>query len=205
MPRALTLAMSVSAVGVALASYRFVFLGWEPAFFTVTALHAPPRQAFLAAHIVLAPIALVAGAFQFFPGLRARRPRLHRVTGRLYVGSVVLSGLAALVLAVTTEGRPVAALGFGTLAIFWLGTTGLALRAILAGRVEAHRRWMTRSYALTFGAVTLRLQLPLLLILYDYDYTPASLILAWSSWVPNLLVAEWLLRRPTRPAPALPA
>jgi len=57
---------------------------------------------------------------------------------------------------------------------------------------------MVRSYALIFAAVTLRIELPLLTAAF-HDFTPAYLVVAWLSWVPNLLVVEWYLRR-TSPA-----
>ena len=47
---------------------------------------------------------------------------------------------------------------------------------------------MVRSYALTCGAITLRLQLgPLAMLLQGFD--PAYRIVAWSAWVPNALFA----------------
>ena len=39
-----------------------------------------------------------------------------------------------------------------------------AYLAIRRGDVQTHRRWMLRNYALTFGAATLRIELPLLII-----------------------------------------
>jgi len=53
---------------------------------------------------------------------------------------------------------------------------------------------MIRSFALTFAAFMLRLQLPMLFAL-GMDYPQASNVIAWACWVPNLSVAEWLVRR----------
>jgi hypothetical protein len=61
---------------------------------------------------------------------------------------------------------------------------------------------MTRSYALIFAAVTLRIYLPFLATAFgEHD---GYAIVAWACWVPNLLVAEWLIwsrlrRRPEAP------
>ena len=52
---------------------------------------------------------------------------------------------------------------------------------------------MTRNFALTFAAVTLRLQMPLLAMGFGEEM--GYRIVAWSCWIPNLLVAEWLVRR----------
>jgi hypothetical protein len=53
---------------------------------------------------------------------------------------------------------------------------------------------MLRSYALVFAAVTLRIELPLLVMAFG-EFTPAYQAVAWVSWVPNLLWAEWYVRR----------
>jgi hypothetical protein len=64
---------------------------------------------------------------------------------------------------------------------------------------------MIRSYALTLAAVTLRLWLPLSQVA-GIDFMTAYVAIAWLCWVPNLLVAEWFLRRrPRRPVLAPPA
>ncbi|USX54747.1 DUF2306 domain-containing protein [Lentzea sp. HUAS12] len=50
----------------------------------------------LVIHAVPAGIALVTGPWQFIPKLRTRYPRLHRVTGRVYLVAVVVASLAAV-------------------------------------------------------------------------------------------------------------
>ena len=65
----------------------------------------------------------------------------------------------------------------------------------MAGRIAEHQRWMVRSYALTFAAVTLRLEMPFFFILGGMDYAEVSNYVAWLCWVPNLIIAELYLRR----------
>jgi hypothetical protein len=62
--------------------------------------------------------------------------------------------------------------------------------------VAAHRVWMTRNYAATFGAVTLRLWLGLFMAL-GVQFDTAYRIVAWLSWAPNLMIAQvfWARRR----------
>ena len=62
------------------------------------------------------------------------------------------------------------------------------------GDVAAHQRWMVRSVALTFAAVTLRLCIPLSVVL-GLPFEPSYQAIAWLCWVPNLMVAEWACRR----------
>src|SRR5690606_34610916 len=125
------------------------------------------------AHVVASPVALAIGAVQFLPRLRAARPGLHRWLGRAYGVAILVGGLGGLAMAPTASGGPVATWGFGLLAVLWIGTTAQAVRLAMARRFVEHRRWMARSYALTFGAVTLRLYLPFFLI-GGMDYAQAS-------------------------------
>jgi hypothetical protein len=70
--------------------------------------------------------------------------------------------------------------------------------------IAAHRDWMIRSYALTLAAVTLRIYLPASQIA-GIDFMLAYPAIAWLCWVPNLAVAEWLVRSkrvPTAPVSA---
>jgi hypothetical protein len=61
---------------------------------------------------------------------------------------------------------------------------------------------MTRSYALIFAAVTLRIYLPVLRPALGQH--AAYLIISWACWVPNLVFAEWLVRTKLRPHPEMP-
>ena len=189
--------------GIAVVSWRFIPLGVEAGMGFV-AYHAELRPLAFFTHVGLAPVALILMPFQFLPRLRARRPRLHRWIGRSYGTAILLSGLGGLALALGTKAGPVAATGFGLLAVLWLATTAVGVWKARARDFAAHRQWMIRSAALTFAAVTLRLELPLL-IASGLEFPTAYTTVAWLCWVPNLLAAEWMLRgRPVR-ATALPA
>jgi hypothetical protein len=64
---------------------------------------------------------------------------------------------------------------------------------------------MRFSYAMTFGAVTLRLQIPIGLALGFPSYSAMSVWLAYTSWMPNVIVVALYsmieaLRRPVAPA-----
>ena len=69
-------------------------------------------------------------------------------------------------------------------------------------RFAEHRRWMIRSFAMTFAAVTLRLYLPIAPLL-GYDFMDGYRITAWAGWVGNLIVVElWMRRSSPRLQPA---
>jgi uncharacterized membrane protein len=110
----------------------------------------------LIAHIGGSIAALVIGPFQFIPRLRwGRLAPLHRWLGRVYLAGVVLGGLSGAYLAFLAHGGVVARAGFASLAAIWLFTAYQAYTTIRRGDVAAHRVWMIRNYAATFGAVCL--------------------------------------------------
>jgi hypothetical protein len=61
---------------------------------------------------------------------------------------------------------------------------------------------MRLSYAMTFGAVTLRLQIPFGLMLGYTSYSAMSVWLAYTSWIPNVIavLAYTALERARGPA-----
>ena len=151
-------------------------------------------------HFASGGLALLVGVWGFRRDVLRGRPALHRWLGKLYVLSVLVSGLAAAAMAPFAMHGTATHLGFGLLALLWLLTTWLGWRRIHKRReVAAHRRWMVRSYALCCAAITLRVQLaPLAYALQGFE--PAYQVVSWSCWLPNLLFAEWWLLRTRRRA-----
>ena len=139
-------------------------------------------------------LALAIGGFQLHPGLRKRFLALHRWAGRAYVLGVLAGGAAGLYMAWHAHGGVAGKLGFALLALSWLGTTACGYACIRAREVDAHRRWMIRSYALTFAAVTLRLYIPASQVA-GIPFDAAYPMIAWLCWVPNLMAAELFARR----------
>jgi uncharacterized membrane protein len=191
--------MVVSAVIIALYSLRFYgvpFGHW--------ALMDPRMRDLITTipfkaltHMLIAPLALLSGALQFLPSLRARYPRAHRYLGRIYVTCCVIAGVAALTMVPHALGGPVAGLGFGILAILWIGTTLAGWWAAVRRKLELHRLFMRLSYAMTFGGVTLRLQIPIGFMLGYTSYAAMSVWLAYTSWIPNVIAVGvyWALER----------
>jgi uncharacterized membrane protein len=149
----------------------------------------------LITHIIASMLAILIGPFQFLPGLRkGRLLKIHRFMGRTYLLSVLAGGLSGLYMAQFAHGGIITELGFATLGILWLYTGYRAYRHIRNKDLEAHRQWMVRNYALTFAGVMLRVWMPVSVVL-GADFTAAYIIVSWACWVPNLLVAEWIIRR----------
>lgn len=166
---------------------------------------APPltnlitQRELLVLHAVSAGLALMLGPWQFVTRLRERRPRLHRAIGWGYASCLLVGGLTALPLALQADGGLLAQVGFALLGLLWLASTAIALVHIRARRIAEHRRWMLRSFVLTAGGITLRLQI-LVGSAFGVPVEAFYTALAWTSWVPQALWLEWWLWR-SAPAP----
>jgi uncharacterized membrane protein len=146
-------------------------------------------------HIVGAMLAIIIGPFQFLPGIRKGRfLNIHRWLGRTYLLGVLFGGLGGLYMAQFAHGGIISRLGFAGLGLLWLYSGFRAYKHIRNKEIEQHREWMTRNYALTFAGVMLRLWVPTFTSV-GVDFLTAYVIIAWLCWVPNLLVAEWIIQR----------
>lgn len=148
-------------------------------------------------HITLGGVALLIGWSQFSTKWREAGLSIHRNIGKVYVVSALLSALAAIYISFYATGGPIASLGFFSLGCVWFLTTLRGFLTIKQGNITEHQTMMIYSYAACFAAVTLRIWLPLLVMVY-HDFVPAYRVVAWLSWVPNLMVAWLIVRRTER-------
>ncbi len=199
--------LALAVAGYAVFAYTALPIG--------ASVHPDMRANFIAhstaiyTHIFASVIALVLGPFQFHARLRNTHRFLHRLTGRIYLGiGVLVGGLSGLYISTFAFGGVAAKLGFAALAVCWLYSGARAITAIRRGAVDEHRRWMTRNFALTLAAVSLRIYLPISMI-SGIPFETAYPVIAWLAWVPNLLLAEWIVSRScntsTAPMPMLAA
>ncbi|WP_421732874.1 DUF2306 domain-containing protein [Cellulomonas sp.] len=161
-------------------------------------------------HIVAGGIALLVGPLQFWRTLRERARSVHRSVGRVYLTAVLVGALAALALAPVNSAGLVGLAGFGTVGVLWIWTGWRGYRAIRTGDVRSHQAWMIRNFALTYAAVTLRLWLGVLMAAQspwiesgadaDAAFRNAYALVPFLSWIPNLVLAELLVRRRGLPA-----
>ena len=146
-------------------------------------------------HISFGSIALLTGWSQFSERLRSRYLSRHRLLGKIYVASVLLSSISGFAIAMFATGGMVSIAGFAALALSWLFSNVKAYTAILNRNLQAHKNWMIYNYALTFAAVTLRIWLPFSQAVLHMDFVLAYQIVAWLCWVPNLFVAGIIINR----------
>ncbi|MFG2847133.1 DUF2306 domain-containing protein [Kitasatospora sp. NPDC048296] len=169
-----------------------------------------PVQAAFYFHIVFAGLALALGPWQFSRRLRVRRAAVHRGIGRVYLVGVGVGAVAAFVMSFFSTVGLLGFFGFGTLAVLWGWTAWRAYRAIRERDVRSHQAWMIRNFALTYAAVTLRLWYGVLILVqipFVHGVDPIDTImphayapLPFLCWLPNLVVAEWMIRRRSLPA-----
>lgn len=147
-------------------------------------------------HALGGAIALVLGLVQFQRVRNTFPDDVHRWTGRFYAFAVLSSSLAGIALAVRSDTGIVAQLGFGALGISWLVTLAFAIVQIRSGNTAQHKYYMWLNYALTWAAVSLRLEMPFLIAFFGFElgYT----MVAWLCWVPNLAFALWWAARKSR-------
>lgn len=148
-------------------------------------------------HISFGGLALLIGWLQFSKKLRSKNLKLHRTIGKIYIISVLISGICSLYIALHATSGIVSILGFFIMGIIWLATTILGFKAIKIGNIEVHQKFMIYSYSACFAAVTLRIWLPILVIVLG-EFNTSYRIVAWLSWVPNLIVAYFIVKRQTQ-------
>lgn len=147
-------------------------------------------------HISSSILVVLTGPFQFVKKLRQRYLSLHRTLGKVYVGAILfLAAPSGFYMALYANGGFWSQAGFTVLSLLWFSFTFLAYKRVREHNITEHKKWMIRSYALSFSAITLRLYVPLLSLYFEWEHDFVVQITAWINWIPNLLVAEWIIRR----------
>jgi uncharacterized membrane protein len=112
--------------------------------------HFEPFKWWLLPHGIAGACALLLAPLQFSDRLRNRFRQLHRVVGRIYVAGVFVAAPLGFYIQYFQErmGDPRSfSVAAAVDAALWMITTGIAMVFILKGKVQEHRQWMTRSFA----------------------------------------------------------
>jgi uncharacterized membrane protein len=157
-------------------------------------IHIPLWKTAFYIHVFSSVLALAAGLTQFSDHVLRNYRRLHRIIGWIYaVDILVINFPAAMIMAYYANGLLPSKIAFTILACLWFWFT---LKAVIAARnrnISQHKRFMIRSFALTFSAITLRSWKIILLNTIHPDPLTLYMIDAWIGFVPNLLLAEWII------------
>lgn len=193
------------AIGFVLKYVFRYYLHYNQAAFADPNLGAPnywAMRGWLLMHMSGGMVALLIGPWQFWSGFRVRYNRLHRWTGRIFLGAVAIGSLGAFRMAIgTTFGW---AFGFSLvgLASAWVTTAGMAYYAILKRRIQIHKEWMVRAYVVTFAFVTFRLLNEYGPISHLQPENDRAITIGWACWVLPLMVTEVILQLRRMRSPA---
>jgi uncharacterized membrane protein len=122
--------------------------------------HIDSFKWWLLPHGLAGACALVLAPLQFSDWLRQHFTRVHRVVGRVYIAGVfVLAPLGVYIqyLEERIGGLRSMTIATSVDAILLTSTTAFALYFILNRKIQQHRQWMTRSYAVALVFFEVRL------------------------------------------------
>ena len=155
-------------------------------------------------HIFASLFALMVGWVQFLPGLRARRPYVHRIIGRCYLGFVAIGSITGLIVGMYTSSY-IRQMAFLILVALWLFTGWKGYRTARQRKFMDHGIWMTRNYAITLVAATARIVTPVCILIYLAGHTGIPFqgveailnqvleINIWVGLVVNIVITEWVI------------
>lgn len=112
--------------------------------------HIKSFKWWLLPHALAGACALILAPLQFSDRLRRRFTKMHRIVGRIYItGAFVLAPLGVYIQYLEERiGDPRSfTIATSVDAILLMSTTAFALFFILKRKIQQHRQWMTRSYA----------------------------------------------------------
>ncbi len=124
--------------------------------------HIQPFKWWLLPHGLMGACALLLAPMQFSDRLRRRFTRFHRVVGRFYVAGVFVAAPLGFYIQHFEErlgGARSFSVAAAADAILWMVTTVIAFAFILKGKVQQHRQWMTRSFAVAIVFLEVRVVL----------------------------------------------
>jgi uncharacterized membrane protein len=151
--------------------------------------------------------ALLLGPMQFSDRLRRRYTKLHRVVGRVYVAGALIGAPLGAFIQYRFDERLGDSRSFTIATVvdasLWILTTAIALAFALRGKIQQHRQWMTRSYAVAIVFLEVRV----ISGLGGWDSSSATTeTIIWVCLALSLLFADiaiqWQDLRPARPVVA---
>jgi uncharacterized membrane protein len=152
------------------------------------------RRGWLWTHLAGGMITIVLGPLQFLTRWPRVYPRLHRWTGRVYLGGMLIAATGATGLIATSPAPMEIRTAFAATELAWLTTVLVALVAIYRGQVAVHRRWMSRNYLVTLAPISFRMLLPASIAIGLVPSPALIATLLWLSWALPLLLIESIFR-----------
>lgn len=139
-----------------------MLMGWNAAW----ELRTSDYRLLLHVHATAGSVALFAAPLQLLPYRRTRR--LHRPIGYAYLLAICVGAPTAVWIALDHLSGSERWMTCAQ-AVCWLYATVVAVAAIMQGKIDLHRTWILRSYALTYTFILSRLAMDVL----HYHPSPA--------------------------------
>lgn len=146
-------------------------------------------------HIIPGGVFMILGPLQFLPRIRARYPRFHRRSGRIFIAAGYIIGITALVMpfAMTLIGGVNEAAGILIFALYFLTALTRAWWHIQHRRLTLHREWMIRAFAVGLAVATIR---PIVVLFFIFSRLSPHVFFGtafWIGFVLHAIVAEvWI-------------
>lgn len=163
----------------------------------------PAANRFMLLHFVAGVVLMGAGPIQLIPAIRRRNINLHRIVGRIYLGAAFTASLCATLFVLfygTSRGNKFEDAGnilFGSLVLICASQSYWHVK--FSHKINAHKLWSWRLFALVIGALLYRLYVTVYFALVLYTPWKGSLAvynsLYFLFYLPNLVVVETIWRR----------
>lgn len=155
----------------------------------------------LGGHMIGGFTAMFTAVLQVWPWIRRHHPRIHRISGRIYVVAALVSGTCAL--SIVRFAPPAGRIGIILATIMWMSTAVIGFFLAWRGKFVLHRRFMLYSFAtlmsIVWGVVIVRIGMKI----HKMDMVYLNYLIEssrWVAWVINLIAVQWfLLRTPNQP------
>jgi len=124
-------------------------------------------NAAIAAHLLIAVIIMVGGPLQLVPQIRSRAPRVHRVIGRTYVLTAVVTSLTGIYMVFVrpTAGDLAQHVGTAVGGLMILFCAAMAFSYAVKRDFARHRQWALRLFMVVSGVWFFRIGLMFWLLL----------------------------------------
>lgn len=150
----------------------------------------------LVSHMIAAVPCIILGPLLFYRGLLKANPKLHRKLGTFYVYGVFYSAITVIPLAMS-KANPIPQTGFTVMAVIWFTVTWFGFMAARNKNFIAHRRWMMRSYAMSFAFIHVNVTYHWIGIYDMMEPISIKVMQSMVSWMFDLFVIEIYLASTT--------
>lgn len=144
----------------------------------------------LYSHIAFSFPAIMLGIWMFNTSFRENNLTLHRKLGQIYVIGCLMGGITVIPLALNNDSILAPKIGFTMMGSIWICLTYFGYTSAIHKNYAAHRRWMMRSYAVTYAFVHVNFTYPLILPYEALGPEGVKVFMSMISWMTNLFLVE---------------